>query len=194
MQPPKTVLEQEYDRIYRTDMSSKSEEEVKEFVRVKTNYTRVLSSIQYKLEAQNMSQAQLEKEKHKSSRLGRFLVQDGMPKPGNGFEAHAIIAGLHQKAAFLRVQMAIRKIRIDDADNGCWLPKTEKDAIGTQFPNAVPHRRIHNHFYFDWLSSVAMRVTRRTTEKEFRFSLNRARKLLQSGAVAHRVLKPKAAQ
>ena len=189
MYTKKTVLEQEYDRISRTDLAGKTTGEITEFVRAKTTYTRVLSSIQYKLDALNMSEAELKSETHRSKRLGRYMQEQGLVKPGNGFAAHAIVAGTHQRSSALRVQMAIRKIRIDDTDNGCWLPRQSKDAIGTIFPNAVPHNRIHNGNYFDWLSRSALRVTPNTTEREFRLALNRVRRNLQTGAVSGRVLK-----
>ena len=190
MIPPKTVLEQEYERISRADLSGKSQQEIQEFKRVKKNYTRVLSSIQYKLEAQQMSYDDLRGEKHKSSRLGKFLTQDGIPKPAKGFDAHAIVAGADPRASELRVEMAIRKIRIDDTDNGCWLPQTRQDAVGTSYPHAIPHRRIHNHRYYNWLSLVALKFNDFTSARDFRNSLKRTRKLLQTGAVTGHVLKP----
>ncbi len=189
MIPPKTVLEQEYERISRADLSGKSQQEIQEFKRVKKNYTRVLSSIQYKLEAQQMSYGALRGEKHKSKRLGRYMAQEGMHKPGSGFEAHAIISGLDQRAASLRVEMALKKIRIDDTDNGCWLPKSHKDAVGTQYPKAIPHRRIHTMRYYDWLANIAIPRAAMLTDTQFRAKLKSARAKLQSGIVAGLVLK-----
>ncbi len=189
-EPSTTVLEQELDRISRAQLAGKSQQEVQDFKRVKKNYVRVLGSIQYKLDAQNMSYNELRDEKHKSSRLGKFLTQEGKPRPAQGFEAHAIVSGGDPRAYDLRVEMALKKVRIDDTDNGCWLPGSAKDALGSRYPNAVPHRRLHNFRYYNWLTNIALYKADRLSEPEFRAKLNTSRDMLQSGAVAGLVLNP----
>lgn len=52
------------------------------------------------------------------------------------------------------------QIRIDDPDNGCWMPKTKADARPTIYPNAIGHNRIHRKLYFLWIqNSIALMTT-----------------------------------
>ena len=45
------------------------------------------------------------------------------------------------------------KIRIDDPDNGSWMPKTKADARPTIYPDAIGHNRIHRQRYYDWIQN-----------------------------------------
>ena len=46
------------------------------------------------------------------------------------------------------------KIRIDDPDNGSWMPKTKADARPTIYPDAIGHNRIHRQRYYDWIQNA----------------------------------------
>ena len=76
----------------------------------------------YRAAAESLSINALVNEEHDSTRLGKHLEQTGFKRPPR-CHAHALVAGKHMYAAVLRLIMASLKIRIDDPDNGCWLPE-----------------------------------------------------------------------
>lgn len=184
-----TLLDRELERIYSTDHSKFDNEQLNTYIKEKLTSLNILSSIQYKLDALSMGTNELKCEKHRSERLGRFMEQEGIKKPAPGFEAHAIVSGKDQRANVLRLQMALRKIRIDDTDNGCWLPKSTAEAVGSPYPKAIPHRRIHNQRYYSWLTNLEMRVSSAMTPLEFKRRLRLVRTKLQHGLVTPLVLK-----
>ena len=94
---------------------------------------------QFKSDASCMTFTQLTQEKHSSKRLGDFLRADGHPRPAARWEAHHIISGSSPLAMSARGVLADDEIqiRIDDPDNGCWMPKTKADARPTIYPNAI---------------------------------------------------------
>jgi len=93
-------------------------------------------------------------EKHDSELLAKHLFADGMSKPGAGWAAHHMVSGKHKKAVAARLILARTKIRIDDADNGCWMPDEKICAHRTLFPNAVPHQNIHRTKYYNWIEGI----------------------------------------
>ena len=101
----------------------------------------------YRADAVNLTTQALQAEEHCSKRLGSHLEQMGIKRPLK-CHAHAIVAGKHYEAARLRLIMAKLKIRIDDANNGCWLPENTAATPHPTFPNAVPHSRIHRFNYY----------------------------------------------
>lgn len=106
----------------------------------------------YRAQAEGMSLDSLRGEAHDSSRLARHLEESGKRRPAK-CHAHAIVAGKHEHAAVLRALMARLKIRIDDTDNGCWLPENTAATPHPAFPKAIPHSRIHRYNYFFWIRS-----------------------------------------
>lgn len=50
--------------------------------------------------------------------------------------------------------MARVQIRIDDSDNGCWMPDTKLCTHRSKYPHAVPHANIHRDTYYVWIESV----------------------------------------
>ncbi|MGI9282115.1 MAG: AHH domain-containing protein [Endozoicomonas sp.] len=102
----------------------------------------------------------LQAESHSSSLLGEFMRAVGMQRPGPRWEAHHIVSGDHKEATPARAVMAQDdiKMRIDDPSNGCWMPKTKKDARPTIYPNAIPHTRIHREKYYEWIFNMLMVV------------------------------------
>ena len=91
--------------------------------------------------ANNMTSQELRAEDHCSARLGKHLEAVGKPRISH-CHAHAIVAGRHHNASIVRALMARLKIRIDDPDNGCWLPENTAATPHPAFPAAVPHSRI----------------------------------------------------
>lgn len=141
----------------------------------------------YRLKAQAMTEDELKTETHNSMLLGWHLEQTGKKRPPK-CHAHAIVAGNHANAARLRLMMAILKIRIDDSDNGCWLPENTAATPHPAFPSAPPHSRIHRYNYYFWLLS---RLGGLRQEQLFRTNLQIVADLLQQGKLPSYVMQPK---
>lgn len=119
------------------------------------NKAIVVSQVQcgidkYLAGAKSMSSDALRSEAHDSARLSRHLEAVGKKRPPK-CHAHAIVAGKHEYAVILRVVMAKLQIRIDDPDNGCWLPENTAATPHPAFPKSIPHSRIHRFNYYFWL-------------------------------------------
>lgn len=137
---------------------------------------------QFRANAKNMNSVELLNEKHSSTRLGYLLRADGHPRPAAKWEAHHIISGRHTEAFQARLILAFEEIaiRIDDPDNGCWMPKTKADARPTMYPNAIGHNRIHRQLYYDW---IFRRISSMETDGEIRAFLNTVRAQLLQGNI-----------
>ena len=121
------------------------------------NIAKIQSELEeYRNEANKKNVLYLSTEKHSSELLGKYLRADGWSKPGAGWAAHHMISGSHKKAVPSRLVLAKKKvkIRIDDADNGCWMPDEKLCAHRTIYPNAVPHANIHRTKYYSWLNGL----------------------------------------
>ncbi len=128
----------------------------------------------YREQARDMSKRALREEDHNSALLGRHLEEKFGPRPVR-CHAHAIVAGNHKLSAPLRFIMAKLRIRIDDVDNGCWLPENTAATPHPAFPKAPPHSRIHRYNYYFWISS---RLSSIRDEKIFRTNLKLIAKML----------------
>ncbi len=157
------------------------------FLTAERNHIKNLANIQeglnkYRQEGSAKQTGQLASESHSSKRLGRFLRAQGKPRPNIRWDAHHVVAGGDATAALARTVIAQEefKVRIDDPDNGCWLPKTKADASGSVFPNAVPHENIHRNTYYDWVYSV---IVTSESEMEIRAKLKLISQRLQQGSI-----------
>lgn len=123
-----------------------------------------------------MTRTQLEEEEHCSAKLGERMTALGEERPDD-HDAHAIVSGAHPRAATLRGILAKYKIRIDDPDNGCWLPHNTKAKKKTGSP-AVPHSRIHRKNYYLWMDSyIHLPTTKDETYCRFQLNMIRLRLL-----------------
>lgn len=138
--------------------------------------------MQFRTKAKTMSSAELLNEKHSSTRLGYLLRAAGHPRPAAKWEAHHIISGKHSEAFQARLILAFEEIaiRIDDPDNGCWMPKTKADARSSIYPNAIGHNRIHRQVYYDW---IFRKISGMESEGEVRAFLNTVRAQLLHGNI-----------
>ncbi|PUA27926.1 MAG: hypothetical protein B0W54_15550 [Cellvibrio sp. 79] len=161
------------------------------------NRVKVMAQIEqgidkYRAAASKMSIDELEGEAHQSTILAHFMEVNGDIKPHSKCHAHAIVSGAHRYAAELRAILAWLKLRIDDPDNGCWLP--ENTAAKLHMPkhlqNAVPHSRIHRYNYYFWLNSLIDVVTT-PTQQDLRRALNMVAARLQSGSQPKYVMNKK---
>lgn len=151
------------------------------------NYVKVIAQVergvdQYRAAAKNMTIDELEDERHQSSLLAHFMAASGNPKPHSKCHAHAIVSGAHKYAAELRAIIAWLQMRIDDPDNGCWLPENTvaKAHMPKHLKHAVPHSRIHRYNYYFWLNSlIDPQIT--GTPKQLRQTLKSVAMQLQSG-------------
>jgi len=141
----------------------------------------------YRAQASTLSNQSLFEEEHNSSRLGMHLVESGHPRPSK-CHAHAVVAGKHQYAARLRLFMSRLKIRIDDSDNGCWLPENIAATPHPAFPKALPHSRVHRFNYYFWIHSWLIAFS---NERDFRNGLQLIARRLQYGGVPPYVMLPK---
>ena len=145
----------------------------------------------YRAAAANMSLDQLEEEKHDSDRLARHLmVATGRSRPPARCHAHAIISGGHKEAAKLRAVLAWLKMRIDDPDNGCWLPENTAATPHPLFRNAVPHSRIHRHNYYRWLQTI-ITMQNMKTQSRLRMALKLIGRQLQDHTFPPDIMLPK---
>lgn len=159
MNPIKDVLQETV-----TDAKSKShgDNDYKTFKRVESkfarmNRTRLAAKLEeYREGGFQMTTAELMKERHSSEMLGKFLRISGFSRPGPKWEAHHIVSAIHREAVAMRLLIADDdfSIRIDDPDNGTWMPKTKADARATIYPDAIGHNRIHRQRYYRWLENT----------------------------------------
>ncbi len=141
---------------------SHSDKDHEVFERVESKYAKAARfKTQAKVQAYIASGAQMSwidlvSEKHSSAILGKHLRWSGIQRPGANWEAHHIISGDHREASISRGYLADEdiKIRIDDPDNGSWMPKTKADARPTIYPDAIGHNRIHRQRYYDWIQNA----------------------------------------
>ncbi|WP_281647590.1 AHH domain-containing protein [Parendozoicomonas sp. Alg238-R29] len=155
----------------------------------------------YRDKATSWKTSQYAAEEGDSSTLRQNLALAGQPCPvpttpgkkaeaPDRVEAHHIIPSGDNRftlAATLRARLARAKVRIDDSDNGVWLPKTKRDRIPST-PHAVPHRNIHREGYYRFLTGLF------STEKNkimFRTKLNTVRNMLRNGDIPDWVMLPK---
>lgn len=125
------------------------------------NKVKMEAQVHYRIElyrngADAMEIEELELEKHLSARLGQHLEDSGDKRPNCKCHAHAIVAGKHPHAVELRSVLAWLGMRIDDPENGCWLPENTAalKEMPSRLKNAVPHSRIHRYNYYFWLRSL----------------------------------------
>lgn len=161
------------------------------------NRVKVMAQIElgldkYRAAAANMNTDELEYEAHQSAILAHFMEATGDTKPHSKCHAHAIISGAHRYAAELRAILAWLKLRIDDPDNGCWLPENTaaKPHMPKRLQNAVPHSRIHRYNYYFWLNSLISPETT-STQDDLRRMLNMIATRLQSGSQPKYVMNKK---
>lgn len=147
------------------------------------NYIRCIAQVQaglakYKADARAMSEENIENEQHNSTLLGEHLRASGRPKPDDRVDAHAVIAGRHVDAQEIRGLMALFKIRIDDPDNGMWMPRRSIDTPHWSCPKCPPHSRIHRSNYYFWLRNTLLQLS---DEIQFRHALRMITRQLEYG-------------
>lgn len=78
-------------------------------------------------------------------------------------------------------------IRINDPDNGVWLPRTKADKGHWAMPHAPAHSEIHTHNYEAWVFRMTQNIR---NGEEFRGKLTTLRALLKDGRQDSSVTQP----
>jgi len=119
---------------------------------------------------------------HPTSVLAKMLVADGQPKPSSRHSPHHIVPGRGKtKNAYLaRVYIHGFGIRINDPDNGVWLPMYKKYTPHWSMPEAKGHLEYHTEGYEAW---VARRIQGRSGEAFIRMELQTIADLLRRNSL-----------
>ncbi|WP_276679893.1 AHH domain-containing protein [Thalassolituus oleivorans] len=132
----------------------------------------------YQAEAKGMTKKQFQDEDHNPSRLSRHIRGTGVSRPPN-VAAHAIISGTHADAAAARDILARFKIRIDDPDNGVYLPRDNRFIPHPKMPDAAGHSKVHTKKYYTNITNMLQTAT---SEFECRLALRLIAKELREGS------------
>ena len=122
-----------------------------------------------------------EQEKHHPTEvLEKNLRRVGRAQPSPRFTAHHIVEGKGKLpiTADVRLTLFLNDIRINDPDNGVWMPKDDNDAGHWAMPKATPHSRIHTHNYERWVHG---QIEHLQSEREIRAKLQILRTHLKNG-------------
>lgn len=154
-------------------------------------YTKIMtrSTIQalnalatYTREGRGMTRKDLMTEEHKPDRLSRFIkATTGEARPPN-VAAHAIVSGTHGEARAARKILAKFKIRIDDPDNGVFLPHGEAFVPHPEMPEAPNHLAIHTEEYYVNITTI---LSTAKSEFECRLALRLIRDKLLDGTMEY---------
>jgi hypothetical protein len=106
--------------------------------------------------------------------LGKLLELSGIQRP-EGYEAHHIVAGFHERADPGRQILQKFGININDPANGVFLPATDKTI---NVNGEAIHRPLHTHEYMD---AVNKALNEAKTKEEAIATLKRIGRALQAG-------------
>ena len=122
----------------------------------------------------------LEEKHHPTTVLARHMRADGRPQPSPRHTPHHIVQGKgrHPRTVDVRLNLHLYGIRINDPDNGVWMPRTKADKGHWSMPNAPAHAEIHTFNYETWVNFLLGPLE---TEAAIRGALIRIRALLRDG-------------
>lgn len=135
----------------------------------------------YQAESKGMTKQQFLKEEHDPKRLSRHLKASGFTRPPN-VAAHAIVSGTHPEAKAARKILAKFKIRIDDPDNGVYLPRDSRFIPHENMPDAANHAKVHTDEYYINVTNI---LNTATTALECRVALKLIAKKLRNGSLEY---------
>ncbi|MGI9282457.1 MAG: AHH domain-containing protein [Endozoicomonas sp.] len=128
---------------------------------------------------------------HPTKVLAKFMEDDGRhaPDPKSRFTAHHIVQGKGRTrfAAEARVDMHFHGIRINDPDNGVWMPREISDKGHPAMRHANAHAEIHTYNYEHWVHNRSRNIV---NEGAFRGKLLSIRTLLRDGQQPDYVTEP----
>lgn len=105
----------------------------------------------------------LAEEHHPTKVLEDFMRAVPIPKPSPHHTARHIVPGKGKTvdAARARSRIHLFGIRINDPDNGVWLPSAAKHTPNWSMPDALGHKQYHTEGYERW---VSMRLRNQSSE------------------------------
>jgi hypothetical protein len=112
----------------------------------------------YQAAAKSMTPSEFKGEPHKSKRLSRHMKATGLKRPPN-VAAHAIVSGDKPEAKAARKILAKWKIRIDDPDNGVFLPRDVRFIPHPDLPDAANHAMVHSDEYYVNITAMLEQTT-----------------------------------
>lgn len=124
---------------------------------------------------------------HPTSKLAKNLRAACRPAPSyKRHSPHHIVQGKGKtpQNADARLLMHECGIRINDPDNGVWMPRTKADKGYWTCPNQPAHSEIHTYNYERWVSIETLGME---TEGTFRAKLTKIRILLRDGKQPRKV-------
>ncbi|GAB2508881.1 AHH domain-containing protein [Microbulbifer agarilyticus] len=142
---------------------------------------------EYQDEFRNKSEAERvnlcrKEEHHPTTTLENNLRRAGRPQPSRRCSAHHIVEGVGKLKTSdtkrARMRIFTHNIRINDPDNGIWMPMTDKDMGHWGMRKCVPHARIHTENYERW---VWKSIQPLHDEQSIRFRLGLIRTALHEG-------------
>lgn len=124
----------------------------------------------------------LAEEHHPTERLQENMLANLDPKPGPNHTAHHIVPGKGKTrfANLARVHMHSYAIRINDPDNGVWLPTYKKHTPSWAMPESKGHLEYHTEKYEEWLS---MKIRMKRSEVFIRTELTTVGKMLRTNTL-----------
>lgn len=124
--------------------------------------------------------ALLDENHHPTKVLAHNMRLDGRPQPSGRHSPHHIVQGKgrHPRTADTRLNLHLYGIRINDPDNGVWMPRTIADKGHWSMPKAPAHSQIHTFNYETWVNFL---VGSLEGEDTIRRALVRIRAMLRDG-------------
>jgi hypothetical protein len=122
----------------------------------------------------------LEEKHHPTTVLAGNMRADGRPQPSQRHSPHHIVQGKgkHPRTPDVRLNLHLYGIRINDPDNGVWMPRTKADKGHWSMPSAPAHSEIHTFNYETWINFLLSTLE---GEEVIRSALVRIRILLRDG-------------
>ncbi|WP_074903808.1 AHH domain-containing protein [Microbulbifer thermotolerans] len=132
----------------------------------------------------------LNEKHHPTKVLAQNMIADGRPKPSNRHSPHHIVQGKgrHPRTTDTRLNLHLYGIRINDPDNGVWLPRTKFDKGHWSMPDAPAHSEIHTFNYETWINFLIGPIE---GELAIRSALIRIRSLLRDGRQPSKITEKK---
>lgn len=134
--------------------------------------------------------ALLDESHHPTKTLAKNMRADGRPQPSNRHSPHHVVEGKgkHPRTPDTRLNLHMYGIRINDPDNGVWMPRTKADKGHWTMPNAPAHSEIHTFNYETWVNFL---ISPLEGETVLRSALTRIRILLRDGRQPGKVTEKK---
>ena len=122
--------------------------------------------------------------------LEEFMRASRRPRPSSRHTAHHIVPGKGKSkpvppgrrstANMARVRMHMYGVRINDPDNGVWLPTFKADTPTYAMPKSKGHLEYHTINYEDW---VYRKLRLKTSEQTIRQELQQIGNMLQNNTI-----------